>query len=97
MRNQGKDVRWTNGFWRDAVASCAKSMVPQLEHMFEAKEISHVVENFRICAGEAEGDFDGTFFGGWRFLQVDEIRAVSASRFEGSGKISKAQGVYLLD
>ena len=74
----GKDVRWTNGFWRDAVASCAKSMVPQLEHMFEAKEISHVVENFRICAGEAEGDFDGTFFGDGDFYKWMESELYSA-------------------
>ena len=44
--------------------------------MFESKEISHVVENFKIAAGEADGEFDGTVFGdgdfinGWSQLSI---------------------------
>ena len=54
----GMDVQWTSGFWKERFDTCTQSTVPQLQHMFESKEISHVLENFRICAGDAEGEFD---------------------------------------
>ena len=56
-------VKWTGGPWKERFDTCANSTVPQLKHMFDSKDISHVVENFKICAGDAEGDFDGTVFG----------------------------------
>ena len=59
----GLDVEWTGGLWKERSDTCARETVPQLQHMFESKDISHVVENFRICAGESEGEFDGTVFG----------------------------------
>ena len=94
-------VEWTGGFWKETVDACAKNMVPQLQHMFEAKDISHVVENFRICAGESVGDFDGTVFGDGDFYKWMESELYSAEhlkdkdRFEALEKyitlIGKAQ------
>lgn len=72
-------VRWTGGFWSDVTDVCANHMVPQLRHMFEAKDISHVVENFRICAGESEGGFDGTVFGDGDFYKWMESELYSAA------------------
>ena len=71
-------VRWTGGFWKDVLDSCAEDMVPQLRRMFEEKDISHVVENFRICAGEAQGDFDGTVFGDGDFYKWMEAECYAA-------------------
>lgn len=71
-------VKWTDGFWKETVDACANNMVPQLQKMFEAKDISHVVENFRICAGKAEGDFDGTVFGDGDFYKWMESELYSA-------------------
>ncbi len=71
-------VRWTGGFWKEVLDSCAGSMVPQLRKMFEDKNISHVVENFRICAGEAQGDFDGTVFGDGDFYKWMEAECYAA-------------------
>ena len=45
-------IKWTGGFWKDVVENCAESTVPHLQKMFEALDAGHVVENFRICAGE---------------------------------------------
>ena len=75
-------VEWTSGFWKETVDACANHMVPQLQKMFEAKEISHVVENFRICAGEAEGDFDGTVFGDGDFYKWMESELYSAAQLK---------------
>ncbi len=71
-------VEWTGGFWKEAIDSCAEGMVPQLRRMFEEKDISHVVENFRICAGEAQGDFDGTVFGDGDFYKWMEAECYAA-------------------
>ena len=46
----GMKVKWTGGLWKERFDTCANSTVPQLKHMFDSKDISHVVENFKICA-----------------------------------------------
>ncbi len=73
-------VSWTDGFWADATESNAKNTVPQLQKMFESKDISHVLENFRICANEAEGSFDGTVFGDGDFYKWMEAALYSAAK-----------------
>ena len=83
------NVRWTGGFWNDAVTSCAENMVPQLQHMFDSKEISHVVENFKICAGVSEGDFDGTVFGDGDFYKWMESELYSAIQLNDQSRIDK--------
>ena len=39
----GLDVEWTKGLWKERFDTCAAATVPQLQHMFESKDISHVV------------------------------------------------------
>ena len=76
----GMDVQWTSGLWKERFDTCAESTVPQLQHMFDSKDISHVVENFRICAGDAEGDFDGTVFGDGDFYKWMEAAIYTACK-----------------
>ena len=81
----GMNVKWTGGLWKERFDTCANSTVPQLKHMFDSKDISHVVENFKICAGDADGDFDGTvlgteiFINGWSLPFIRLIRPVTSS------------------
>jgi DUF1680 family protein len=82
-------VRWTGGFWKDAVDACAENMVPHLQNMFDSKDISHVVENFRIAAGRTEGDFDGTVFGDGDFYKWMESELYSAVYLGDAGRIEK--------
>ncbi|MBQ9550320.1 MAG: hypothetical protein IJU87_05850 [Lachnospiraceae bacterium] len=42
-------VRWTGGLMKDVEERVMKRTVPQLKRMFDDKDISHAVENFRIC------------------------------------------------
>ncbi|MBQ8032148.1 MAG: glycoside hydrolase family 127 protein [Butyrivibrio sp.] len=63
------DTELTEGFWKSVRDVVFDATVPQLENMFKAPEISHVVENFRICAGDSQGDFDGTVFGDGDFYK----------------------------
>lgn len=73
-------VTWTDGLWADAVSSNIQNTVPHLQKMFEAKDISHVLENFRICAGDSEGAFDGTVFGDGDFYKWMEAAIYSAAQ-----------------
>lgn len=73
-------VQWTEGFWNDVFHMCADSTIPHLQKMFEDKDISHVVENFRICAGESDGEFGGTDFGDGDFYKWMESAMYAAAK-----------------
>lgn len=76
----GMAVEWTDGLWKERFDTCANSTIPQLQNMFEDKDISHVLENFRICAGEAKGSFDGTVFGDGDFYKWIEAALYTAAK-----------------
>ncbi len=74
------DVSWTAGFWKDATDTCNVKTVPHLRRMFEAPEISHVVENFRICANpEDTRGHSGTDFGDGDFYKWMESAMYAAA------------------
>jgi DUF1680 family protein len=60
------EARITGGFWRSKVDMVAGEMLPYqwkaLNDEVPGAEPSHAVENFRIAAGEATGQFKGTIF-----------------------------------
>ena len=74
------DVAWTGGLYQERFDTVAAVTVPHLQRMFEAADVSHVVENFRIAAGEAEGDFAGTVFGDGDFYKWFEAAVYTAVR-----------------
>ena len=87
-----QDVAWTGGLWKERTQTCADVTVPQLQRMFESKEISHVLENFRICAGEAEGGFDGTVFGDGDFYKWMEAAAYAAAATHDESLLERLDG-----
>lgn len=87
-------VRWTGGFWKDVTDTTDKATVPQLRRMFDSASISHIVENFRICAGDAEGAFDGTVFGDGDFYKWMES-AVYAAKRQGDEELLSALESYI--
>lgn len=92
----GMDVEWTGGLWKERFDTCAKSTVPQLKHMFDSADISHVVENFKICAGEADGDFDGTVFGDGDFYKWMESAVYTAARTGNQELLDQIEGYIRL-
>ncbi len=72
-------VAWTEGFWADSMKACTETTVWHLKNMFDSKDISHIIENFKICAGEAQGDHDGTVFGDGDFYKWMEAALYTAS------------------
>lgn len=92
----GLDVEWTKGLWKERFDTCASATVPQLQHMFESKDISHVVENFKICAGESEGEFDGTVFGDGDFYKWMESAVYTAAKTKNQKLLDQIEGYILL-
>ncbi len=86
-----KDVRWTGGLYKERFDTMAQRTVPHLQKMFESADISHVVENFRIAAGEAEGEFAGTVFGDGDFYKWFEAAAYTAVRTENAQLLAKLE------
>ncbi len=67
MRGLGLgEARITGGFWAGKIDMVAREMLPYqwlaLNDEVPGAEPSHAVENFRIAAGEASGEFKGTVF-----------------------------------
>ncbi|MDD4849302.1 MAG: glycoside hydrolase family 127 protein [Gemmiger sp.] len=89
-------VQWTDGLWQERVETCATATVPHLETMFASKDISHVVENFKICAGEAEGDFDGTVFGDGDFYKWMEAATYLAAARKDQAMLDKLEAYIQL-
>lgn len=72
-------VEWTDGFWKEAVDKCNTVTMPHLRNMFESADISHVLENFRICADpEDTRPHDGTVFGDGDFYKWMESAMYAA-------------------
>ena len=55
--------RWTGGLWKERFDTCKNVTIPHIRVLFEDENVFHVVENFRIAAGQKEGRFKGTPFG----------------------------------
>lgn len=86
-----ENVEWTDGLYKERFDTCAAAMVPHLQEMFESKDISHVLENFKIAAGEAEGEFDGTVFGDGDFYKWMEAAVYTAVRTGNQDLLDKLE------
>ena len=90
------DVEWTHGLYKERFDTCAGSTVPHLQNMFERREISHVLENFRIAAGDADGDFDGTVFGDGDFYKWMEAAVYTAVRTDNRELLAQLEDYIAL-
>lgn len=73
-------VTWTDGFWKEVADKCNAVTMPHLQNMFESAEISHVLENFRICANPYDKrPHDGTVFGDGDFYKWMESAIYAAA------------------
>ena len=54
-----KDVKWTEGFWKDRFEWCRKVVIPNMQRLLEDSEISHAYDNFLVAAGRKDGRHRG--------------------------------------
>ena len=90
------DVCWTGGLYQERFLTVAGTTVPHLQRMFEDPEISHVVENFRIAAGDADGDFSGTVFGDGDFYKWFEAAVYTAVRTGNQALLDRLESYIAL-
>ncbi len=61
-----RNVTWKDGFWTRFDELVRRNVIPYqyraLNDLVEDAEPSHSIENFRIAAGESDGEFDGRVF-----------------------------------
>lgn len=84
-------VNWTDGLWGEVSKSCNNVTIPHIKKMFESTEISHVIENFKVCAGESEGEFGGTDFGDGDFYKWMEGAIYSAAKENDTSKLTEIE------
>ena len=89
-----RDTVWTGGFWKDVENVTFAETVPELQKMFDNPGISHVVENFRIAAGEKDGEFSGTVFGDGDFYKWMEACMYDAAK-TGNRKLLEDLDQYI--
>lgn len=82
-------VTWTNGLWSEVTTTCNETIIPHIQKMFESKDISHVLENFHVCAGDHEGEFGGTDFGDGDFYKWMEAAIYSGSKKNDNELLAK--------
>lgn len=72
-------ISWTDGLWAD-VEKTSQNTISHIQELFESSEISHVVENFKVCSGDHEGEFGGTDFGDGDFYKWLEAFLYNAAK-----------------
>ncbi|ANW97794.1 hypothetical protein CSTERTH_01465 [Thermoclostridium stercorarium subsp. thermolacticum DSM 2910] len=87
-------VTWTGGIWAEVFKTCAENTVPHIRQMFEDRDISHVVENFRIAAREIDGSIHGTPFGDGDFYKWMEAAIYVACK-NNDGKLLREIDEYI--
>lgn len=89
-------VSWSEGLWGDVAATCNEATITHIQDMFESKEISHVVENFHVCACDHEGEFGGTDFGDGDFYKWMEAAIYSGAKQHNSQLLAQIDAYIAL-
>ncbi len=67
------DCRWTDGFWAKKFRSCEEAMVPYMGEVL-CGDVGHALNNFKIAAGEKEGEHQGMFWHDGDFYKFMEAK-----------------------
>jgi len=86
-----ENIKWVDGLWNDYFERTGRVTIPHILKLFEDADGFHEVENFRIAAGEAQGDFKGTPYG-----DGDMYKLLEGFMYYVSSK-NDQKGIALLD
>ncbi|MBU3025321.1 glycoside hydrolase family 127 protein [Zobellia galactanivorans] len=67
------DCQWTSGFWADKFQLCTNAMVPYMGDVL-CGDVGHALNNFKIAAGEKEGEHQGMFWHDGDFYKFMEAK-----------------------
>ena len=88
--------RWTGGLWKERFDTCKTVTIPHIRQLFEDENGFHVVENFRIAAGQKEGYFKGTPFGDGDFYKWMEGAILTAVLSEDADMLAQIDAYIAL-
>ncbi len=88
--------RWTGGLWKERFDTCKTVTIPHIRQLFEDENGFHVVENFRIAAGQKEGHFKGTPFGDGDFYKWMEGAILTAVLSEDADMLAQIDAYIAL-
>ena len=71
------DVAWSSGFWKQHTDTCRQRSIPRMKSLMEGTEYKPFLENFRIAAGFAEGDYHGAQWNDGDFYKLLEAACAS--------------------
>ena len=67
------DCKWNDGFWADKVKTAADKMLPYMGDLL-CGDIGHGLNNFKIAAGEKEGEHKGFYWHDGDFFKFMEAK-----------------------
>ena len=67
------DCKWDNGFWAEKVKTAADTMLPYMGDLL-CGDIGHGLNNFKIAAGEKEGEHKGFYWHDGDFFKFMEAK-----------------------
>jgi len=91
-----ENVKWLDGFWKTRAQICAEKTVPHILKLFDDKDVFHAIENFRIAAGETQGDFHGTVFGDGDFYKLLEALVCAGAQTGDKSAFDTAENYIAL-
>lgn len=88
-------VKWTAGIWADIMDVFSTKTIIHIQNMFEDQEISHIIENFRICANKLDmRSHKGPHFGDGDFYKWFEA-ALYAGKYMSNESLLKQLDGYV--
>ena len=91
---QEQNVALKDGFWLERTRKCMESTIPHIFSQFTNGGYFHEEENFKIAAGEMEGEFFGTPYGDGDFYKLMEGAAIKAAKY-GDKETDKMLDEYI--
>ena len=67
------DCRWNSGFWAEKVKAAEERMLPYMGDVL-CGDIGHGLNNFKIAAGEKEGEHKGFYWHDGDFFKFMEAK-----------------------
>lgn len=78
---EGNDVALEEGFWLERTKKCMEVTIPHVFSQFTGGGYFHEEENFKIAAGELEGEFFGTPYGDGDMYKLMEGAMIKAAKY----------------
>lgn len=85
------DCSWTKGFWAEKFKLCEDVMVPYMGDVL-CGDVGHALNNFKIAAGEKEGEHKGMFWHDGDFYKFMEAKTYVYAHTKNENLLKEIDG-----